>query len=87
MNEIKSVTKSDMGLDRTTRWIILIGLAAVVIGAGIGARHLSSSPSSSFRALGHWSSVATCGGLLCAVGGWRAARRWSGAGRHATSRY
>jgi hypothetical protein len=39
VNEVKSTPKADIGLDRTTRWIIVTGLAAVFIGAGMGAIH------------------------------------------------
>ena len=85
MNEVNSVTKSDSGLDRTTRWILVSGLAAVVIGAGIGAICLLTGPDSTFWFLerGWW--VVTGGGLLCAIGGCRAARCWSKIGQHTTS--
>lgn len=84
MNEVESKTKSNIGLDRATVWIIVTGLVAVFIGVGTWAVCLFTDPDSAFWFSDHVPWVAAGGALLCAAGGWRAARRWLAIGRHTT---
>jgi hypothetical protein len=83
MNAMESSTntKPNGGLDRTTVWIIWSGLALVVIGAGIGSAAFLAGPAFAFGSGELWYWVGTGGAVLCAIGGWRAARRWSATGR------
>lgn len=85
MNTTESNTEPQSGLDHGTTWSILIGLAMVVIGAGLGSAALFAGPEFLFGKgeLCWW--IATGGALLCTIGGWRAARRWSCSGDNRTA--
>lgn len=80
MNTLKPTTKSVVGPDRATIWILWSGLALVVIAIGIGVVALFADLATGIGRLSWW--IATGGSLLCALGGWRATRRWSSFGRH-----
>ena len=85
MKTVESQTKNAVGLDRITFWILVSGLAAVLIGAGIGMFFLLAGADSIFTMGAYWWWAVTGGALLCAIGGWRAARRWSSTDRNKAS--
>ena len=85
MSTAESQTTTGIGLDRLTVWMLVSGLAVVLSGAGIGVIWLLTSAGSAVGIGERWWWVVAGGALLCAIGGWRAARRWSSMSRSTTS--
>ena len=85
MKTVESQTTNAVGLDRITFWILVSGLAAVLIGAGIRTYFFLAGADLAFAIGEHWWWAVTGGALLCAIGGWRAARRWSSTDRNKAS--